>query len=194
VKADISVERDVEQLFQKAEEQYGKVDLLFNNAGINSAAASFEEVEFKDFDKVLRVNVHGPFLCAKAAIKLMTKNGGGRIINNGSISAHVPRPHSAPYTTSKHAVLGLTKCLALDGRKHNVACGQIDFGNVVSELSMATNTKAGALQPNGSRLVEPSMSMRDATETFWAMVNLPIEANVLQMTVMATTMPFVGRG
>ena len=127
-------------------------------------------------------------------------NGGGigglRIINNGSISSHTPRPNSTTYTTSKHALLGLTKCIALDGRQCNVACGQIDFGNVVSDLSLATNSSAegGALQPNGSRLIEPNMSMDDAAERVWTMANLPLDANVLNMTVMATTMPFVGRG
>jgi NAD(P)-dependent dehydrogenase (short-subunit alcohol dehydrogenase family) len=140
--------------------------------------------------------VGGPFLCARAAMRLMAKTGsGGRIINNGSISAHTPRPGSACYATSKHAVLGLTKCLALDGRKHNVACGQIDFGNVVSEISLATNKPGfGAMQADGSLKEEAMMSMKDAAETFWAMANLPLQANILQMTVMATTMPFVGRG
>ena len=194
VKTDVSVEKEVEALFRKTEEKFGKVDLLFNNAGVNSAATSAETVEYSDFEKVMKINVHGPFLCAKAAMKIMAKNGGGRIINNGSISAQVPRPHSACYTTSKHALAGLTKCLALDGRALNVACGQIDFGNVVTDLSRATNTDAGALQPNGTKMVEPVMSMDDATEALWTMANLPLEANVLQMTVMATTMPFVGRG
>jgi NAD(P)-dependent dehydrogenase (short-subunit alcohol dehydrogenase family) len=194
LRTDVSVEKDVEDLFRKTEEKFGKVDLLFNNAGVNSPAASIENVDIADFEKVMKINVHGPFLCAKAAMKLMAKNGGGRIINNGSISAHVPRPNSACYTTSKHALSGLTKCIALDGRALNVACGQIDFGNVVSDLSQATNTRDGALQPNGAKMVEPSMSMNDATEAFWTMANMPLEANVLQMTVMATQMPFVGRG
>lgn len=195
VRTDVTSEGDVRNLFCEVGEMYGRCDLLFNNAGINSAAASFEKVTTKDFERVLKTNVTGPFLCAREAIKTMKGNGGGRIINNGSISAHVPRPGSACYTASKHAVVGLTKCLALDGRKHNVACGQIDFGNVVSEMSLATNkVGSGALQPNGDLLQEASMSMLDATETFWAMANLPLEANVLQMTVMATTMPFVGRG
>jgi NADP-dependent 3-hydroxy acid dehydrogenase YdfG len=128
-------------------------------------------------------------------MKIMAKNGGGRIINNGSISAHVPRPGSACYTASKHALLGLTKCIALDGRALNVACGQIDMGNVVTELSLATNKAGtGAMQPNGTTMVEPSMSIGDAAETLWTMANLPLEANILQMTVLATAMPFVGRG
>jgi D-erythronate 2-dehydrogenase len=195
VKADVSVERDVDVLFQAAVERFGRVDLLFNNAGINTAAASLEKVKLTDLELVLKTNVHGVFLCAKAAMKVMAKNGGGRIINNGSLSAQVPRPGSACYTASKHAVLGLTKCIALDGRAGNVACGQIDFGNVVSEMSLRTNKVGiGALQPNGNMMVEPSMSLADAAETFWAMANLPLEANVFNMTVMATAMPFVGRG
>lgn len=194
VKTDVSVESDVENLFQKTEEKFGKVDLLFNNAGVNSAATSIENIDYEDFEKVMKINVHGPFLCAKSAMKLMAKNGGGRIINNGSISAQVPRPNSACYTTSKHALLGLTKCIALDGRALNVACGQIDFGNIVSELSQATNTEEGALQPNGTKLREPNMSMDDAADAIWTMANMPLEANVLQMTLMATAMPFVGRG
>ena len=195
VRTDVTSESDVRALFAKVELVYGRCDLLFNNAGINRPSTSFEDVAMADFEAVLKTNVTGPFLCAKYAIQVMKKHGGGRIINNGSISAHTPRPGSACYTASKHAVVGLTKCLALDGRAHNVACGQIDFGNVVSEMSLATNkVGSGALQPNGTYLQESSMSMKDACETVWAMVNLPLEANILQMTVMATTMPFVGRG
>jgi NAD(P)-dependent dehydrogenase (short-subunit alcohol dehydrogenase family) len=195
VKADVTVEGEVESLMRTVETKYGRLDLLFNNAGINSAAESVENVSLSDFERVMKTNVTGPFLCARAAMRIMAKNGGGRIINNGSISAHVPRPGSASYTTSKHAILGLTKVIALDGRAINVACGQIDFGNVVSEMSLRTNKiGTGAMQPNGTRMVEPSMSLNDAAEAFWAMANLPLEANVLQMTVMATQMPFVGRG
>lgn len=196
VRADVSQERDVEQLFEKVRQHYGKVDLLFNNAGTNSKAANLEQVSYQDFERVLKTNVGGPFLCARAAMKLMMVNGaGGRIINNGSISAQTPRPGSACYTSSKHALLGLTKCIALDGRAHKIACGQIDFGNVVSDISLATNKPgSGALQANGTLLEEPFMAMSDAAESVWNMANLPLEANVLQMTVMATTMPFVGRG
>jgi NAD(P)-dependent dehydrogenase (short-subunit alcohol dehydrogenase family) len=195
VQTDVCVEKEVERLFQAAQDKYGGVDLLFNNAGVNSVAASIENVTLADFERVLKTNVSGPFLCARAAMRIMAKSGGGRIINNGSISAHVPRPGSACYTTSKHALLGLTKCIALDGRANNVACGQIDFGNVVSELSLQTNKAGtGAMQANGTTMVEPSMSIQHAAETFWTMANLPLEANILQMTVMATGMPFVGRG
>jgi NAD(P)-dependent dehydrogenase (short-subunit alcohol dehydrogenase family) len=195
VQTDVSVEREVERLFQVVQDKYGRVDLLFNNAGVNSKAASVENVSFADFERVLKTNVCGPFLCARAAMNIMAKGGGGRIINNGSISAHVPRPGSACYTTSKHALLGLTKCIALDGRALNVACGQVDFGNVVSELSLETNKAGtGAMQANGTTMVEPSMSLDDAAEALWTMANLPLEANILQMTIMATAMPFVGRG
>lgn len=195
IPTDVTIESEVDRLFTVAEDKYGHVDLLFNNAGINSTATSFENVSFHDFERVIKTNVCGPFLCARAAMRVMGKHGGGRIINNGSISAHVPRPWSACYTSSKHAVLGLTKCIALDGRSSNVACGQIDFGNVVSEMSLRTNkANTGALQANGTMLVEPSMSLKDAAETFMAMANLPLEANILQTTVMATQMPFVGRG
>lgn len=194
VATDVTVEKDVETLFQTIEETYGKVDLLFNNAGINSPATSVEDVKYEDFEQVMKINVLGPFLCAKVAMKLMAKNGGGRIINNGSISSQVPRPHSVTYTTSKHAVNGLTKQLALDGRALNVACGQIDFGNVVSELSLKMHAEEGALQPNGTKMKEPVVSMENATEAVWTMANLPLDTNVLNMTVMATKMPFVGRG
>jgi NAD(P)-dependent dehydrogenase (short-subunit alcohol dehydrogenase family) len=195
VQTDVTVEKEVEDLFRRVESKYGRVDLLFNNAGVNSAATSVENVTFSDFERVLKTNVGGPFLCARAAMKVMAKGGGGRIINNGSISAHVPRPGSACYTTSKHALLGLTKTIALDGRAINVACGQIDFGNVVSELSRATNkVGTGALQADGTHKFEPTMSLKDAAETFWTMANLPLEVNILQMTVMASAMPFVGRG
>ena len=195
VPTDVTSEKEVDSLFVKAVATYGHVDLLFNNAGVNSKAASIEQVSVQDFTKVLTTNVTGPFLCARAAMQAMATTGGGRIINNGSISAHVPRPGSACYTTSKHALLGLTKCIALDGRSLKVACGQVDFGNVVTALSLDTNkVGTGAMQANGTTMVEPSMNIADAAETVWTMANLPLEANVLQMTVMATSMPFVGRG
>jgi NAD(P)-dependent dehydrogenase (short-subunit alcohol dehydrogenase family) len=167
---------------------------LFNNAGIASGQASIEDVHPTDFQRVINTNVTGCFLCARAAMKLMKTHGGGRIVNNGSLSAHVPRPGSVAYTVSKHAVLGLTKSIALDGRAINVACGQIDFGNVVSEMSQAMVGGPGALQASGERLQEPTMTLEDAAETVWTMANLPLSANVLTMTVMATKMPYVGRG
>jgi len=194
IPTDVTNEAQVQQLFERAFHQFGRIDVLFNNAGINCAPnVNVPDVPSLDFQRVLETNVMGPFLCAKYAMKYMKE--GGRIINNGSISAHAPRPGSAPYTCSKHAILGLTKCLALDGRQYNVACGQVDFGNVVSEMSLATNkSDSGALQPNGFKMVEPCMTLEDAAETVWTMVNLPLSANVLNMTVMATQMPFVGRG
>ena len=195
VKTDVVVEKSVQNLFAKTEKYFGRVDLLFNNAGINSSQGSIENVTTEDFERVCKTNIIGPFMCAREAMKVMAKNGGGRIINNGSISAQTPRPGTAPYTTSKHAVTGLTKSIALDGRALNVACGQIDFGNIVSEMSLAINdSSAGALQANGSRLVEASMNLSDAADAVYTMASLPIEANILQMTVLATKMPFVGRG
>jgi len=195
IPTDVSIDTDVQNLFRKTMESFGRIDLLFNNAGTNAPRANVADVSLDDFERVYKTNVVGPFLCAKEAMKYMKELGGGRIINNGSISAQVPRPQSICYTTSKHAVNGLTKCIALDGREMNIACGQIDFGNVVSDISRATNDPSkGALQANGSYLVEHSMMLKDAAETVFAMANLPLEANVLNMTVIATQMPFVGRG
>jgi D-erythronate 2-dehydrogenase len=198
IRTDVTVERDVVRLFQTVHSTYGRVDLLFNNAGVNSTATSIEKVTLADMQHVLSTNVIGPFLCAREAIKIMSQQKprrGGRIINNGSLSAHVPRPGSTTYATSKHALTGLTKCIALDGRAHNIACGQVDFGNIVTALSLATNKEGvGALQANGTTTLEPSMNVEDAAETVYTMTKLPLEANILQMTVMATAMPFVGRG
>jgi len=194
VPTDVASEADVDNLFEQTRKAFGRVDLLFNNAGIASAQTSIEDVDPADFQRVINTNVTGCFLCARAAMKLMKKHGGGRIVNNGSLSAHVPRPGSVAYTVSKHAVLGLTKSIALDGRASNVACGQIDFGNVVSEMSQAMVGGPGALQASGERLQEPTMTLEDAAETVWTMANLPLSANVLTMTVMATKMPYVGRG
>lgn len=195
IPTDVTIESDVENLFSQTMKTFGRVDLLFNNAGVNSPRATVSDVTLQDFERVYKTNVIGPFLCAKEAMKYMKELGGGRIINNGSISAQVPRPLSTCYTTSKHAVNGLTKCIALDGRDLNIACGQIDFGNVVSEISRATNDPSkGALQADGTFLVEGSMMLEDAAETVFVMANLPSGANVLNMTVIATQMPFVGRG
>ena len=199
IPTDVTIETDVKRLFETIKERFGRVDLLFNNAGINSTAASIEQVSLHDFERVLATNVTGPFLCAREAIQIMSQQQpctGGRIINNGSLSSQVPRPHSTTYTTSKHALFGLTKCIALDGRKYNIACGQVDFGNIVTELSLNTNRpNVGALQADGTTtMVEPSMNVHDAAETIYTMANLPLEANILQMTVMASSMPFVGRG
>jgi D-erythronate 2-dehydrogenase len=197
ISTDVTIEDDIKRLFHIVYEIFERIDLLFNNAGMNSIASSIETVSLTDFEHVMSTNVTGPFLCSRAAIQYMSKQVpmGGRIINNGSLSSHVPRPNSTTYSTSKHALTGLTKCIALDGRKYNVACGQVDFGNIVTELSLNTNKiGVGALQANGTYMVEPSMNVQDAAETVYTMANLPLEANILQMTVMATTMPYVGRG
>jgi len=181
--------------------QFGRIDLLFNNAGINIAPSSIEKIDSDDFQKVLDTNVTACWRMAKGAMQLMSKQQpqGGRIINNGSISAYSPRPGSAPYTASKHAVLGLTKSIAIDGRKFNVTCGQIDFGNVSSDMTNAVggsaySMSAGMPQANGTVMPEPTFSVENAANTVFAMAALPLEANVLNMTVMASHMPYVGRG
>lgn len=198
---DVTNESDVENLMKAIDTQFGRVDLLFNNAGINIAPASVETIDTDGFQKVMNTNVTACWRMAKGAMQLMSKQQpqGGRIINNGSISAFSPRPGSAPYTASKHAVLGLTKSIALDGRKFNVTCGQIDFGNVSSDMTKAVggsaySMSAGMPQANGTVTPEPTFSVEDAARTVFAMAALPLEANVLNMTVMASHMPYVGRG
>jgi NAD(P)-dependent dehydrogenase (short-subunit alcohol dehydrogenase family) len=198
---DVTKERDVEMLMDTIASRFSRLDLLFNNAGINIGPASVETIESSDFQRVLDTNVTACWRMAKAAMQLMATQQpqGGRIINNGSISAYSPRPGSAPYTASKHAVLGLTKCIALDGRACNVACGQIDFGNVSSDMTKSVggskfSMSSGMPQANGTIIPEPTFSVDDAANTVFAMANLPLGANVLNMTVMATNMPYVGRG
>jgi len=168
--------------------------VLFNNAGISAPAVPLEDLTFEQWNAVVNVNLTGAFLCAQAAIRLMKAQTprGGRIINNGSISAHAPRPNSAPYTATKHAISGLTKSISLDGRKHNIACSQIDVGNAATE--MTDKMAAGIPQANGSTMVEPRMDVRHVADAVVYMANLPLEANVQFITVMATNMPFVGRG
>jgi NAD(P)-dependent dehydrogenase (short-subunit alcohol dehydrogenase family) len=182
-------------------EHFGRVDLLFNNAGINIVPNTLEDIDSVDFQKVIDTNVTSCFFMAKAVMRLMSTQQpqGGRIINNGSISSHTPRPGSAPYTVSKHAVLGLTKCIALDGRKSNITCGQIDFGNVSSDMTNSVGGSAysmsgGMPQANGMIMPEPCFAVEDAAKAVFAMASLPLEANVLNMTIMASSMPFVGRG
>ncbi len=194
VASDVGVEVEVENLFSSAVETFGRIDLLFNNAGIAAPAVPIDELEVERWDRLIRVNLTGSFLCARAAFGQMRRQDpqGGRIINNGSVSATAPRPFSAPYTASKHAITGLTKSLALDGRAYNIACGQIDIGNANSE--MIERIAAGVMQPNGSIVAEPTMQMEDVAKAVVYMAGLPLEANVLNMTVMATNMPFVGRG
>ena len=181
-------------LFETVERGFGRLDLLFNNAGTSAPAVPVDELTVEQWKAVVDVNLTGAFLCARAAFGLMRRQNpqGGRIINNGSISAHVPRPFSAPYTSTKHAVLGLTKSLALDGRAFDIACGQIDIGN--AKTAMAARQTTGALQADGRIAVEPTIDVEEVAAAVVHMAGLPLSANVLAMTIMATKMPFVGRG
>ena len=192
--ADVGKPESVRALFDRTVETFGRLDVLFNNAGSNAPGIPMEDLTFEQWNKVLTVNLTGAFLCAQQAIRIMKAQNprGGRIINNGSISAHAPRPNSAPYTASKHGMTGLTKCISLDGRKYDIACGQIDIGNAVTE--MTERMAAGVPQADGSRAVEARMDIRHVAEAVLYMAGLPLEANVQFMTVMATKMPFVGRG
>ncbi len=192
--ADVTQPEAVDDLFVFIRERFGRLDLLFNNAGLNLPGIPFEEVTFEQWRSVVDVNLNGAFLCAQGAYRLMQSQRpqGGRIINNGSISAQTPRPDSSAYTATKHAISGLTKSLALDGRRFNIACGQIDIGN--AETQMTGRMKAGILQANGETREEPTMDVRHVADAVVHMASLPLEANVLSMTVMATTMPLVGRG
>ena len=194
VPTDIAHPDSVRTLFATTAQEFGRLDLLFNNAGIGAPAVPFEDLTYDQWSAVLAVNLTGSFLCAQEAIKLMKAQSpqGGRIINNGSISAHAPRPHSAPYTATKHAITGLTKSLSLDCRPYNIACGQIDIGNAVTE--MTEKMTAGVPQANGSTLVEPRMDVKHVADAVLYMASLPLEANVQFITVMATQMPFIGRG
>jgi NAD(P)-dependent dehydrogenase (short-subunit alcohol dehydrogenase family) len=194
VPADVSDEASVRALFEKAREAFGRLDLLFNNAGTGAPPVPLEELTVEQWRRVIDVNLTGAFLCTRAAVRLMKEQTprGGRIINNGSISAHVPRPHSAPYTASKHALTGLTKSTALDGRAHDIACGQIDIGNAATE--MTARMKDGVPQASGQLAPEPTMDVAHVARAVLYMASLPLDANVLFMTVMATRMPFVGRG
>ena len=194
VPTDVSVPPSVSALFHKTREEFGRLDVLFNNAGVNVPAIPMEELSIDQWKTVVDINLTGVFLCAQQAIKLMKsqKPKGGRIINNGSISAHVPRPNSAPYTSTKHAVTGLTRCISLDGRKHDIACGQIDIGNALTE--MAQRMTKGVPQANGSVEIEPTMDVRNVASAVVYMASLSLDANVQFMTIMATEMPFIGRG
>jgi len=194
VPADVSQPESVRQLFARTRDMFGRLDLLFNNAGINVPAIPMEELTYEQWTSVVNINLTGSFLCAQEAIRMMKAQNpqGGRIINNGSISAHAPRPNSAPYTCTKHAITGLTKSIALDGRAHNIACSQIDIGNAQTELTERMAT--GVLQADGSRRPEPRMDLKDVADAILLMARMPLNANVLFMTVMATAMPFVGRG
>ncbi len=191
---DVSQEAEVDRLFAAVVRQWGRVDLLFNNAGIFPPGQLIDELSVQSWKESVDINLTGAFLCARAAFRHMRSQSpqGGRIINNGSISAHTPRPQSVGYTATKHAITGLTKSLSLDGRPFSIACGQIDIGNAASE--MTTGFGAGALQANGTRMAEPRMDVADVADAVAYMAGLPLSANVQFMTVMATNMPFIGRG
>ena len=191
---DTSDTKSVKGLFEETKQAFGRLDLLFNNAGTNAPGVSLEELNFEQWTNVVNVNLTGVFLCTQEAFRLMKAQTpmGGRIINNGSISAHVPRPGSAPYTATKHAVTGLTRSTSLDGRKYNIACGQIDIGNALTE--MAARMTKGVPQADGSIQIEPVMDVANVGKTVAHMASLPMEANVQFVTVMATNMPFIGRG
>jgi len=192
--ADVGDPQAVKALFAKIEGEFGRLDLLFNNAGVNAPRVPIDELTFEQWKAVIDANLTGSFLCAQAAFGLMKrqKPQGGRIINNGSISATAPRPHSAPYTSTKHAITGLTKSLALDGRPFDIAAGQIDIGNAATELAREQQT--GALQADGRIAIEAMMDVAEVGAAIVHMASLPLSTNVLTMTIMATKMPFVGRG
>ncbi|MFV0257413.1 MAG: SDR family oxidoreductase [Acidimicrobiales bacterium] len=192
--ADVTDEAAVEAVFARTVERFGRVDLLFNNAGTGAPPKPFEDLTLDEWQRVVAVNLTGSFLCARAAVAQMKRQDpqGGRIINNGSISADRPRPNSAPYTATKHAITGLTKSLALDGRGFGIACGQIDIGNAVTPMTEAM--AAGVAQPDGTVRPEPRMPVEDVARTVRLMAELPPESNLLFATVMATEMPLIGRG
>jgi len=194
VSVDVGNPDAVKALFNKIQETFGRLDLLFNNAGCAAPAIPMEDLSFDQWQAVVNANLTGAFLCAQQAIKMMKAQSpqGGRIINNGSISAHSPRPHSAPYTATKHAITGLTKSISLDGRKHNIACGQIDIGNADTDMTLPMLT--GVQQANGEMAPEPRMDVNQVADAVLHMANLPLETNVQFMTIMATKMPLVGRG
>jgi len=194
VPADVSDPASVRALFDKTKEAFGRLDLLFNNAGTGAPPVPLEDLSLEQWKTVVDVNLTGVFLCTQEAFRIMKRQRpmGGRIINNGSISAHAPRPNSAPYTATKHAITGLTKSTALDGRKYDIACGQIDIGN--AETDMMKRMKAGVAQADGTISVEPTMKVEHVAQAVVYMASLPLEANVQFLTVMATKMPFIGRG
>ncbi len=194
VPTDVGDPASVKALFAKTKDAFGRLDLLFNNAGMGAPAIPLEDLTYEQWKAVVDANLTGTFLCTQEAFKIMKSQDprGGRIINNGSISAHTPRPNSSPYTSTKHAITGLTKATSLDGRKYDIACGQIDVGN--AETPMTARMKTGVLQPSGVTMAEPTMDVENVAKAVVYMASLPLDANVLSITVMATKMPFVGRG
>ena len=194
VPTDVGSPASVHTLFARTRERFGRLDLLFNNAGVGAPPEPLEDLAFEHWKSVVDTNVTGTFLCTQQAFQIMKsqKPQGGRIINNGSISAHVPRPNSAPYTATKHAITGLTRSTSLDGRKYDIACSQIDIGNAATD--MTAKAKDGLPQAHGAILVEPTMDAEHVARAVVYIANLPLDANVLFMTVMATKMPYVGRG
>ena len=194
VATDVSDPESVRALFARTKERFGRLDVLFNNAGISAPGVALEELSCDQWRAVVDINLTGPFLCTQQAFKLMKSQNpmGGRIINNGSVSAQSPRPNSAPYTATKHAITGLTKSTSLDGRKYNIACGQIDIGNALTEMAMRMTE--GVPQADGSIKAEPVMNVQHVADMVLYMANLPLDANVQFVTVMATKMPLVGRG
>jgi len=194
VPTDITQPEAVAALFARTKEAFGRLDLLFNNAGASTPGIPMEELTYQQWSAVVAVNLTGAFLCAQQAIRLMKSQDprGGRIINNGSLSAHSPRPNSAPYTATKHAITGLTKSISLDGRKYDIACGQIDIGNAATD--MTERMTAGVAQADGTKAPEPRMDVKLVADAVLYMANLPLEANVQFMTIMATKMHYIGRG
>ena len=194
VPTDVSKQESVRTLFARTTEKFGRLDVLFNNAGTSGRATPIEDLTIEQWNKVVGVNLTGAFLCAQESIRIMKgqQPRGGRIINNGSISAYAPRPNSAPYTSTKHAMTGLTKCISLDGRKYDIACSQIDIGNAATE--MTERMTQGVPQADGSLKQEPRMDVKNVVDAVLFIASLPLEANVQFMTIMATTMPLIGRG
>ena len=194
VTADVGDPASVRELFAKAKEKFGRLDVLFNNAGMGAPAVPMEDLPFEKWQAVVSANLTGTFLCCQEAVRIMKAQApkGGRIINNGSISAHAPRPMSIAYTATKHAVTGITKTISLDGRKHDIACCQIDIGNAATE--MTERMAKGVMQADGEMAIEPRMDVKHVASAVVYMASLPLDANVQFMTIMATKMPFVGRG
>ena len=194
VPTDVTDPTAVDELFNRTSEAFGRLDLLFNNAGRGAPRVEFDEISYEDWKAVVDVNLTGVFLCTQRAFRIMKNQTpqGGRIINNGSISAHTPRPNSSPYTSTKHAITGLTKSTSLDGRAYNICCGQIDIGNAATEMTERMQT--GIPQANGTIMVEPTMNSDSVAQTILYMDSLPLDSNVLCLTVMANQMPYVGRG